>query len=68
MAFNLEYIKARRQQLGITQGQIAEVLNINTSAYNKCENGKQRFTVDQLPILAKVLFCKIKDFYVEVKA
>lgn len=68
MIFNLEYIRARRQELGITQTQMAEALNIGAPAYNKCENGKQRFTVDQLPILAKVLFCKIKDFYKEVKA
>jgi transcriptional regulator with XRE-family HTH domain len=63
MNFNVAYIKARRKELGITQAEIAERLNISTAAYNKCENGNQRFTVDMLPILAKVLFCKIKNFY-----
>jgi transcriptional regulator with XRE-family HTH domain len=61
---DLEYIKNRRQSLDISLQVMAESLGFkNASTYLKYENGTYAFKADQLPILASVLKCQIKDFF-----
>ena len=51
--FNLEFIKVRRQELGISTEQMAQSLGFqNYSTYWKYENGQYRFKADMVPLLA----------------
>lgn len=61
---NLNYIKARREALKITQNEMAEKLGFsNSSVYCKYENGAYKFNAETLPMLAKILKCKIQNFF-----
>lgn len=61
---NLKFIKKRREELHITQRQMAKALGLNTSAgYNHYENGHRRLTANLIPIIAKVLKCSIEELY-----
>lgn len=61
---NLKFIKTRREELHITQGQMAKALGLNApSGYNHYENGHRRLTANVMPIIAKVLQCSIEELY-----
>lgn len=61
---NLEYIKSRRNQLGLSQLKMAETLGFkNSSTYLKYERGIYSFKAEQLPFLANILKCDISDFF-----
>ncbi|MDI6872493.1 MAG: helix-turn-helix transcriptional regulator [Bacillota bacterium] len=49
-----ELLKARRDS-GLTQGQVAEAVGIDRTAYNRIERGVQRPTVDVALRIAAVL-------------
>lgn len=62
--FDLELIKQRRQELGLTLQEAAESMDMkNGSTYMKYENGTYSFKADQLPLLAKVLQCRTEKFF-----
>ena len=62
--FNLEFIKARRQELGISTEEMAKVLGFqNYSTYWKYENGQYRFKADMIPVLANILQCEPQNFF-----
>lgn len=62
--FNLEFIKSRRQELGITTARMAEALGFkNPSTYWKHENGQHKFKADAIPLLAKLLKCQPQNFF-----
>jgi len=62
--FNLEYIKNRRQSLGLSLQEAAEAMGMkNASTYMKYENGTYSFKAEQLPVLAEVLKCDIEKFF-----
>ena len=62
--FNLEFIKVRRKELGITSGQMAQALGFkNPSTYWKHENGQHKFKADMIPLLAKILHCEPQNFF-----
>ena len=62
--FNLEFIKTRRQELGISTEQMARSLGFqNYSTYWKYENGQYRFKADTIPLLAKILQCEPQNFF-----
>ncbi|GEM05621.1 hypothetical protein HMI01_26090 [Halolactibacillus miurensis] len=62
---NLEYIRSRRNQLGLSQLKMAETLGFkNSSTYLKYERGIYSFKAEQLPILANILNCDISDFFI----
>ena len=64
MVFDLGYIKKRRKELKISMKKMATELGFkHASTYLKYERGEYSFKAEQLPILAKVLQCKISDFY-----
>ena len=63
-SLNLNFIKQRRKDLGLTQQQMAEAIGLATSEkYSRRENGKYKFQVNELPILAKKLRVSIKNLY-----
>lgn len=62
--FNLELIKQRRQELGLTLQEAAEAMEMkNASTYMKYENGTYSIKAEQLPLLAKVLQCSTENFF-----
>ncbi|KMY49200.1 helix-turn-helix domain-containing protein [Peribacillus loiseleuriae] len=62
----LEYIKRRRQTLGISLQEMAEWLGFkNASTYLKYEAGTYAFKAEQLPGLAGILNCEINDFFAQ---
>ncbi len=65
--FDLEFIKKRREQLGLSQGSMAQQLGfINASVYCRYENGTYKFKADMLPALSQALQCDPRDFFCPV--
>ncbi|RAZ73600.1 helix-turn-helix domain-containing protein [Planococcus halotolerans] len=63
-SLDLTFIKNRRNQLAKTLQDMADSMEMkNASTYMKYENGTYAFKAEQLPQLAKVLECKISDFF-----
>ena len=64
MVFSLDLLKQRRLKLGLSQAEVAKRLNLsNASHYNKLERGEYKIRAELLPALAKVLKCKIQNFF-----
>ena len=62
--FNLEFIKLRRNELGIKSATMAQKLGFkNSSTYWKHENGHHKFKAESIPVLANILHCKVQDFF-----
>lgn len=62
--FNLDFVKERRRELGISQQKMAEYLGFkNASTYLKYESGTYSFKADMIPLLAKILNCRIEKFF-----
>ena len=67
--FNLEFIKQRRLELGMTLQEAAESMNMkNASTYMKYENGTYSFKAEQLPLLATSLKCNTENFFIKIIA
>ena len=61
---NLEFIKKRREEIGLTLQEMAEALGFkNASTYLKYEKGDYCFKGDHLPIVAHKLGCKLDDLF-----
>ena len=61
---NLDFIKTRRLELGISQQKMAEKLGFkNASTYLKYESGAYSFKAEMIPSLANILNCKIENFF-----
>lgn len=61
---NLKFVKQRREELHITQGEMAKALGLTTSSgYNHYENGNRRIDANLVPIIARVLKCSIEELY-----
>lgn len=56
-------IRQRREELKLSQEQLAEILGIDRSAVAKWETGKAMPTADKLPELARILGCTIDDLF-----
>ena len=64
--FNLKYIQQRREQLGISRRNMAELLGFsNSSVYWKYETGDYKFRAEILPKLAEALKCDAKNFFTQ---
>lgn len=62
--FNLAFIASRRKELKLTSEEMAQALGFsNGSVYWKYEHGVYKFNADILPLLAKVLKCRVSRFY-----
>ena len=60
---NLDFIRARRNELGLTQEQMAESLNIPRTFYNRREVGRTNFKAVEMPIIAARLMVTIEQLY-----
>lgn len=61
---NLDYMKKRRIELGLSQQYMANELGFkNASTYLKYENGDYAFKAEMLPLLAKILKVNMKNFF-----
>lgn len=58
-----ESLKQRREELSITQNEVAEYLNISPQSVSKWERGESLPSVEYLPKLAELFYCKIDDLF-----
>lgn len=66
LQLDLDYVRGRRLELGITQQQAAEKLGFKrASTYLKYESGVYELKAKHLPDLAKLLNCKITNFFIK---
>lgn len=66
-SLDLQFIKNRRNDLGENLQEMADSMEMkNASTYMKYENGTYAFKAEHLPKLAKVLKCKIPDFFNQI--
>lgn len=62
---NILELKSRRVRLGLTQKDVADLLEITVSAYTKKENGQSNFTRKELSALKDLLELD-NDEFVEI--
>ena len=60
---NTNTMKRFRLLNDYTQKEIASFLNIRANAYSLKENGKTKFTLEEVAKLAKLYNIKIEDFF-----
>lgn len=60
-----EYLRIRREQLGLTLRKVAAELDIDTSILSKIERSERVATKEMLPTLAKTLIVPKKDIELE---
>lgn len=58
---NKKALKSKRVLRGISQSEIAKMLGISLTSYNKKETGKIEFKRDEIEKLAKILKLSISD-------
>lgn len=56
-------LKGKRAEKGISQREIAKLLNIATPTYNKKENGITEFTMTECIEIMRILDCKFEDIF-----
>ena len=60
-----EYLRNRREQLGLPLRKVAAELDIDTSILSKIERSERVATKEMLPILAKTLEIQDKEIQIE---
>lgn len=60
-----EYLRSRREELGLPLRKVAVELDIDTSILSKVERSERNATIDMLPILLTVLEIALKDLEVK---
>ncbi|GAE26994.1 transcriptional regulator [Halalkalibacter wakoensis JCM 9140] len=61
---NLEFLKNRRCELGITMQEMATHMGFkNASTYLKYETGEYKIKANHLPVLTTVLKCNIDELF-----
>ena len=60
-------IKYYREQAGMTQEQLANILGVTSGAISHIENDKRRITLDKLDAIIQALGCKFTDILPEYK-
>ena len=58
-------IKDARKQRGLTQTELAQLINVTQGAISQWENGNSRPTLDNLVAIARALNCSIDDLIKE---
>lgn len=64
---NYELIIIARESIGITQRELAELLNLDQGAFSKIEHGLMEFPTETLPALSSILGYPESFFYLEWK-
>lgn len=60
-------LKNRRLISGLTQKQVATLLQISPQSISKWEKGEAKPSIDYLPALAECLDCEINDFFCTIQ-
>jgi transcriptional regulator with XRE-family HTH domain len=60
-----EYLRSRREQLGLPLRKVAAELDIDTSILSKIERSERVATIEMLPTLAKTLEVQEKEMEIE---
>ncbi|MBC5996508.1 XRE family transcriptional regulator [Romboutsia ilealis] len=63
-------LKSKRVLNGFTQEQIANVIGINTKSYNLKENGKNRFSLEEVVRVSETLELtleEVNDIFLQMK-
>lgn len=60
-----EYLRSKREQLGLPLRKVAAELDIDTSILSKIERSERGATIEMLPILAKTLEVQDKEMEIE---
>ena len=60
-----EYLRSRREQLGLPLRKVAAELDIDTSILSKIERSERAATKEMLPTLAKTLEIQDKEIQIE---
>lgn len=60
-----EYLRNRREQLGLPLRKVAAELDIDTSVLSKIERSERVATIEMLPTLAKTLEVQEKEIQIE---
>jgi transcriptional regulator with XRE-family HTH domain len=58
-----EKVKFRRQELGISQERLAELLDVSYQQVQRYENGRNRFNVENIQIVADALSVPVGYFF-----
>ena len=62
--FDLDFVKKRREQLGLSQAAMAKLMGFSSSSvYYKYEAGLYKFRAEMLPALSQALQCDPRDFF-----
>ncbi len=56
-------IKGKRNELGLTQTEMAKLLDIELCTYNLKEQGKRDFTIKEAIKMCKIFNCKFEDIF-----
>lgn len=60
-----EYLRDKREQLGLPLRKVAAELDIDTSILSKIERGERTATKEMLPVLANILNIQQKEIEIE---
>lgn len=60
-----EAIRARREALGVSQEQLAELTDFHRNYIGLVERAEQNLTLDSLVRIAEALNCKVSDLLLE---
>ena len=66
MEIVLGTVEGLRRSRGLTQKQVCKEIGISYQAYNNKENGKVKFTADEIGALAKLFNVSPSKFYEEL--
>jgi transcriptional regulator with XRE-family HTH domain len=58
-------IKQARQQAGLSQERLAEIVGVTFQQIQKYENGQTTLNIIKLQLIAKALNCTVHDFFQE---
>lgn len=61
---NLSLIKKRREELKMSQNQVAEALGLRYDKYSRRENGDYKFKAEELPALSEVLELPLEKIFI----
>lgn len=60
-------LKAARVEIGLTQIELAEIIGMSASTYQKKEQGKTQFTIKEATKIAEVLKRKPEEIFFNYK-
>lgn len=60
---NIDFIRSLRSYKRLTQSEMAKILNLSIVSYNKKENGKVPFTLEEIKILSEYFKVPIESFF-----